>query len=134
MDTIISKLEKKKTKSGFLVEFLKRTELNTPNTEFSLIYVVKILPGNISGNHFHKEKTEWMSIFNGKVNVVLEDVKTKEREEFVLDSSKELTRLLIRKGLAHAFKNISNKDVILVAYSDKIYDPENSDTYDYKLL
>ena len=135
MDVDIVKLGKKRSQNGFLVEFLKGTDFNKPNKEFAQIYVATILPGKIRGNHYHKKKLEWFMILNGKVKVVIEDTETKEKKEFILDSSEEyLYRIFLDTRVAHAFKNISNFTVVLVAYTNKIYDPNNPDTYEYKVL
>jgi len=135
MDFDVVKLKKKKSKSGDLVEFLKSNELDKSNKEFAQIYVATILPGKIRGNHYHKKKLEWFTIFNGRVNVVLEDIKTKERKDLVLDSSQEyLSRIFLNNKIAHVFKNISDTTVVLIAYTNKIYDANNPDTYEYKVL
>jgi len=135
MNLDIVKLKKKKSKSGFLVEFLKGNELDKFNKEFAQIYVATILPGKVRGNHYHKKKLEWFTILNGRVKVVIENIKTKEKVEFILDSSQEyLPRIFLNKETAHVFKNISNSTVVLVAYTNKIYDPNNPDTYEYKVL
>lgn len=119
---------------GFLVEFLRGDELGPKFKNFGQIYVTTLSPEAIRGNHYHNEKIEWFSVFNGKVKVILEDIETKEREEFVLDSSKAVKRICIESKVAHAFKNISDKTVVLVAYTNKIYNPKNRDAYEYKLL
>lgn len=131
----ITELEKKEDKRGFLVEFLKEGDLDSGSKKFAQIYVTTLASGAIRGNHYHKERLEWIAIFNGRVRVVLENTKTKKREDFILDNSgKFLKRVCIKNGISHAFKNISNSTVVLVAYTDKIYDPKRPDTYDYKIL
>jgi len=135
MNLEITELEKIKSKHGYLVEFLKEDELEEDQKKFAQIYVATILPGGVRGNHFHKKKLEWFTILNGKVRVLLEDVKTKKRKDLILDSSEAfLKRILIKNETAHVFKNISDSTVVLVVYSNKIYDPKNPDTYDYKML
>ena len=135
MNIDIVKLKKQANKNGTLVEFLKGNEIDESNRQFAQIYVATILPGKIRGNHYHKKKLEWFSIFNGKVKIALEDIKTKEKKEFIVDSSEgHLSRIFLNTEIAHAFKNISKSTVILVAYTNKIYDPQNPDTYEYKVL
>lgn len=131
----ITKLEKKKNLNGYLIEFLKGNELEESQKKFAQIYIATIMPGTVRGNHYHKEKLEWFTILNGKVKVVIENIETKEKKELILDSSEEfLHRIFLDVNTAHAFKNISDSTVVLVAYTNKIYDPENPDTYDYKML
>ena len=135
MNLEITELEKIKSKHGYLVEFLKEDELEEDQKKFAQIYVATILPGGVRGNHFHTKKLEWFTILNGKVRVLLEDVRTKKRKDLILDSSEAfLKRILIKNETAHVFKNISDSTVVLVVYSNKIYDPKNPDTYDYKML
>lgn len=134
MNIEIKKLEKKKTKSGFLVEFLKSNEINNQAIKPFQVYAATILPNETRGDHYHKEKTEWYIVLDGKVKVVLEDVKTKKRRELVLDSSKDFSiRICIPNDIAHTFTNISDSTVVVIAYVNKIYDPKNPDTYDYKV-
>lgn len=132
----MAELEKKKPDSrGYLVEFMKASELPAGMKEFSQIYVTTMTPGAVRGNHYHKNRYEWFAIFNGRVLVVLEDVNTKERKEIMLDDSGDkLKRVRIRNSVAHAFKNVSDTKVVLVAYTDRVYDPSAPDTYEYKLL
>lgn len=135
MDFNIVKLQKKKNEDGDLVEFLKGNELDEKDKSFAQIYVATILPGKLRGNHYHKKKSEWFTIFNGKVKVVLENIKTKKREEFMLDASDRiLSRVFLNTEIAHAFKNISDSTVVLVAYTNKIYNTKDPDTYEYKVL
>lgn len=135
MNLEITELGKIKSKYGYLVEFLKEDELEEDQKKFAQIYVATILPGGVRGNHFHKKKLEWFTILNGKVRVLLEDIRTKKRKDLILDPSEDfLKRILIKNETAHAFKNISDSTVVLVAYTNKIYDPKTPDTYEYKML
>ena len=125
------KLNKKVSVAGFLVEFLKNSELD--EKEFGQIYVATLAPGAVRGNHYHEEKHEYFIVI-GKVKVVLENIKTKERQEIILDSSEDsITRLYIKPFTAHTFHNISDKDVVLVVYTQKEYHLEEPDTHKYDI-
>lgn len=105
---------------GFLIEYLKNSELEEMKSKFGMIYVASIAPGNCRGNHYHKNKAELICCVHGKVNVILFDVKKKKREELVLDSSDEkIKRLLIKPGVAHLFENNFDETAVLIAHSSE---------------
>lgn len=141
MDYQVTKLKKHKRspdeedERGFLVEFLKRHELEEEDKEFAQVYLSTIAPNTIRGNHYHKTKKEFFVIMSGKALIVLEDVNTKERKEIICDSSEEhITRVSFGPNIAHAIKNTSDKTIFLTAYTTKPYDPNNLDQIDYSLL
>ena len=129
----MTELPKFSDKRGFLIEFLKSTELSAK--EFGQIYLATIEPGHIRGNHFHNDKNEWICIMHGKAKMVLEDVNTKERAEFDLDTeSNKIIRIKIPTNIAHAIKNVSDNIVVLIAYTEKLYDPKTLHKEDYLVI
>lgn len=117
---MITGLKTVRDSRGFLVEYLNNKELEEIGAKFGMIYVASIAPGNCRGNHYHKNKAELICCVNGKVNVILFDVKKKEREEIVLDSSdEEIKRLLIEPGVAHLFQNNFDETAVLIAHSSE---------------
>ena len=135
MDVEITELEKKVDDRGFLVEFLKETELRDKNKKFGQVYFVAFTPNVSRGHHYHRSKVEWFGIVHGICEVVLEDIKTKERKEIILDSNDEkFKRIRVGPNVAHVFKNVSKDTAVLIAYGSKIFKPEDSDTYPYKSL
>ena len=135
MDYEIELLIKHKDKRGYLVEFLKNSELNGLNKNFGQTYFVTFnKKGVIRGNHYHKKTEEWFGVAFGSLLVVLEDIKTRERKSFILHySHNEFVRLRIGKGIAHAFKSLS-KSAILLDYANKQYNPVHTDRYKYALI
>lgn len=134
LDYLLAELKKFEDDRGFLVEFLKQSELEKEKLIFGQIYLSIISPGTLRGNHYHKTKDEYFAVMSGKVSVILEDVATGERVEIVMDSAKEkITRLRVGVNVAHAIKNICDTDVVLCAYTDKEYDPGNLDQEDYQI-
>ncbi len=135
MDYKIIFCEKHIDERGFLVEFLKQTELLEKNKTFGQIYFVTFeKPNVVRGNHYHKKTQEWFGVAYGKLEVVLEDVNTKERLTLILDSEdKKFVRLYIGPYVAHAFRNLSERAVLL-DYTNKIYDPVNTDRYPYIVI
>lgn len=135
VDYTLEKLKKFDDERGFLIEFLKNSELAADKKPFGQIYLATIKPGLVRGNHFHRTKDEYFTVMNGLVSVVVEDIETKEREEFEIDSSKDtITRLRVGPGVAHAFKNIGASEVVLTAYTDKEYDADSLDQEPYELI
>lgn len=134
LDYSLSELKKFEDERGFLIEFLKNSELDKEKLTFGQIYLSIISPGTIRGNHYHKTKDEYFSVMSGKVLVILVDIVTGERVEFTLDSADEkITRLRVGANIAHAIENVCDTDVVLCAYTDKEYDPGNLDQEDYQI-
>jgi dTDP-4-dehydrorhamnose 3,5-epimerase-like enzyme len=120
---------------GFLVEFLKNSELSQENKPFGQIYFVTFeKPNQLRGNHYHTKFSEWFGVAYGTLQVILEDVKTKERVDFVLSGDdKTFTRLNIGPYIAHVFRNLS-PTAVLLDYCNKEYDPDNNDRNPYILI
>lgn len=135
MDYKITFCEKHIDDRGFLVEFLKEIELVDNHKTFGQIYFVTFeKPNVVRGNHYHKHTYEWFGVANGKLEVILEDVNTKEHLTLILDSEdKKFVRLYIGPYIAHAFRNLS-KTAVLLDYTNKVYDREDSDRNFYELF
>lgn len=134
MDFSCEQIIKYTDKRGFLIEFLKADQLNNKK-EFAQIYCATLHPGYCRGNHYHKTKDEWITILQGKTTLILIDVLSHEKKEVFLDAdSRSLTRVRIGRHLAHAFRNDSDSIAILVAYTTKVYDPNNLDQNEYKVI
>ena len=120
---------------GFLVEFLKSSELKGENKNFGQIYFVTFADKNIvRGNHYHYTTEEWFGVVFGSLLVTLEDIHTKERESFSLHySESKFVRLKIGKEIAHAFKSLT-KPAILLDYANIEYDPDYTDRHHYHLM
>lgn len=131
----IKKSTKRRDERGFLVDFLKLDELEKKDKIFGQAYCVTFNQKSvIRGNHYHVKKREWFVAINGKLEVILEDIKSKNRVEFVLDGdSDEYERVEVGPNIAHAFRNIS-KTATLINYCNKPYHFENPDTLYYKLF
>jgi dTDP-4-dehydrorhamnose 3,5-epimerase-like enzyme len=120
MDYKIEKFEKHNDERGQLVVFLKNKNLEKQIKTFGQIYFVTFeKKGIVRGNHYHKNLREWFGVVQGKVKVVLIDVKSRKKKEMVLDgNSKNFIRLEIGPNVIHAFKSMSDF-VSLINYSDK---------------
>jgi dTDP-4-dehydrorhamnose 3,5-epimerase-like enzyme len=98
------------------------------------IHLASIKPMKIRGNHYHQNKTEYIFIFSGDVEVVIKDTVTNKIEKH--DSIKcDTPYLLIAKPkFAHAIKNIGEKDVYLFCFGTKSYDSADPDVFSEKLI
>jgi dTDP-4-dehydrorhamnose 3,5-epimerase len=120
---------------GNLIEFLRRSDLNEMPDSFGQIYFVTFdAADQVRGNHYHENAYEAFGIVSGVLEVVLEDVRSHERFEVVLNSDDHLfTRLKIGPYVAHAFRNIS-PTAILLNYSTEQFNPVRPDRLDYLLI
>lgn len=130
----ITKATKRTDKRGFLVDFLKGDEVPSKHRNLGQIYFVTFESKNIiRGNHYHKKKDEWFVAVRGKLKVILEDVKTKEHKEFIIDgNTEEYKRVFIGKNVAHAFVSLTRK-AEMINYASKPYHKESPDINPYKL-
>jgi len=115
---------------GELIVFLQQKDLAKEQQHFGQIYFVTFnKKGIVRGNHYHKRWTEWFGIVEGKLEVVLEDVSTKERKSFVFDSEDDkYVRLRIGPNIAHAFKSLSDYAALL-NYADSEWSTEDAIRY-----
>jgi dTDP-4-dehydrorhamnose 3,5-epimerase-like enzyme len=126
---------RRRDERGFLVDFLKADELKGEDKIFGQMYFVTFeKPGAIRGNHFHKEKKEWFVVGQGKILVVLENIKTKARETLILDGDDDrYVRLMVGENIAHAFVNLT-PFAYLVNYCNKPYHNKRPDSPLYELI
>jgi dTDP-4-dehydrorhamnose 3,5-epimerase-like enzyme len=86
-------------------------------------HAVMTAPGGIRGNHYHRFSTE--------IAVVLGPALVRFREDGrVWDapvSEGEAHRFTIPPGVAHAFQNVGNKPMLLVAFNSAVFDAANPD-------
>lgn len=96
-------------------------------------FISKSQPGIIRGNHYHTRKQEWFYIVEGRAKIVIEDIETKHREEIEIDAD-EGRILFIPSNKAHAMQNISNRELIILAFVNESFDPADPDTFIYKVI
>ncbi len=130
---IITKFKTFSDKRGKLIVFLRESELYSKKKKFGQIYFVTFKKkGVVRGNHYHKKWHEWFGIVEGKVKVVVEDVRTKKRKQITLSAEKDkYVRIETGPYIAHAIQSLS-KNASLLSYADSEWD--DGDTHHYKLL
>ena len=87
-------------------------------------------PGQAKGGHYHPEAVEWFTIIEGSAILKLEDMETHERRDIDMSLDKAIT-VFIPNNVAHVVVNNSDNDFILLAYTDRLYNP--ADTIAYKI-
>ncbi|MGA2192539.1 MAG: cupin domain-containing protein [Nitrospirota bacterium] len=87
------------------------------------VHVVAISPGQVRGNHYHEKTNETLLVFSGRGVFYWED--GSGISERVID--REPTLIRIPPGVRHAFRNIGDDTVYLLAVRDGEFDPDNPD-------
>ncbi|MCZ4224371.1 WxcM-like domain-containing protein [Pedobacter rhodius] len=113
-----------KDERGWLFKTLTGTEKGLPNYTGE-IYTVCGLPNQIRGGHYHKEATEWFTIIGGEATLKLKDILTLEELTLKLSIEEPIT-IVVPPLVAHQFENPSDKEFLLLAYSNLLYDPKDT--------
>lgn len=114
---------------GWFLKAITGTEEHIPS-HTGEVYLTMGKPGQAKGGHYHPEALEWFTIIEGSAVLKLEDIETHERLDIPMSLDKAIT-VFIPNNVAHIVVNDSDKDFILLAYTDKLYDPK--DTIIYKI-
>lgn len=92
------------------------------------VYLTMGKPGQTKGGHYHPEAVEWFTIIEGSAILKLEDMETHERRDIEMPFEKAQT-VFIPNNVAHIVVNNSDKNFILLAYTDKLYNPADTIAY-----
>ena len=109
---------------GWFLKAITGTEENIPS-HTGEVYLTMGKPGQAKGGHYHPEAVEWFTIIEGSAVLKLEDMETHEAREIEMSLEKAIT-VFIPNNVAHIVVNNSDKDFILLAYTDKLYDPADT--------
>ena len=115
---------------GWFLKAITDTEEDIPS-HTGEVYLTMGKPGQAKGGHYHPEAVEWFTIIEGSAILKLEDMETHERRDIEMPFEKAQT-VFIPNGVAHIVVNTSDKNFILLAYTDKLYDP--ADTIAFKIM
>lgn len=116
-----------KDERGWFLKAITGTEENIPS-HTGEVYLTMGKPGQAKGGHYHPEAVEWFTIIDGSATLKLEDMETHERRDIEM-SLEEAVTVFIPNNVAHIVVNNSNKNFILLAYTDKLYDPADTIAY-----
>ena len=112
---------------GWFLKAITGTEEDIPS-HTGEVYLTMGKPGQAKGGHYHPEAVEWFTIIEGSAILKLEDMETHERMDIEMPFEKAQT-VFIPNNVAHIVVNNSDKNFILLAYTDKLYDPSDTITY-----
>lgn len=114
---------------GWFLKAITGTEEDIPS-HTGEFYLTMGKPGQAKGGHYHPEAVEWFTIIEGSAILKLEDMETHERRDIEMPFEKAQT-VFIPNGVAHIVVNNSDKNFILLAYTDKLYDPADTIKFDF---
>lgn len=112
---------------GWFLKAITGTEEEIPS-HTGEVYLTMGKPGQGKGGHYHPEAVEWFTIIEGSAILKLEDMETHERRDIEMSLERAIT-VFIPNNVAHIVVNNSDKDFILLAYTDKLYDPTDTIAY-----
>ena len=115
---------------GWFLKAITGTEEHIPS-HTGEVYLTMGKPGQGKGGHYHPEAVEWFTVIEGEAVLQLEDIATHERRDIEISLEKSIT-VFIPNNVAHIVKNNSDKEFILLAYTDKLYDPKDTISYTIK--
>lgn len=88
---------------------------------------IELQAGSVRGNHYHKVKEEWVYLITGEVNLILQDLESKARENVLLAAG---DLVFIKTGVVHALQVMKSGQAI--EFSTARFDP--ADIYREKLV
>lgn len=112
---------------GYFLKIMHGKEAMTDD-RFGEIYLVKGESGKSRANHYHESATEWFTVIQGKVSLVLEELCSGKQVSICMDADFPAT-VKVPPGVAHSLVGIDNVDYMLLAYSDKPYVPSDTIAY-----
>jgi len=115
---------------GWFLKAITGTEESIPN-HTGEVYLTMGKPGQVKGGHYHPEAVEWFTVIQGSAVLKLEDMETHERRDIEMSLDKAIT-VFIPNNVAHIVENNGDSDFILLAYTDKLYDPKDTIAYSIK--
>lgn len=115
---------------GWFLKAITGTEEGIPH-HTGEVYLTMGKPGQAKGGHYHPEAVEWFTLIKGEAILKLEDMETHTRKDIAMSLDKAIT-VFIPNNVAHIVVNNGNEDFILLAYTDKLYDPKDTIPYTIK--
>lgn len=121
---LIYSFKNSEDKRGNFVEFFKSKKLGQ-------VSFFKILPKQTRGMHFHQSKTEKFLLIKGKVEMRFKNIKDKKSFKIILSDKNNFIVDTI-PGYYHDIKNLSNKESIVLLWSNQIFNIKKPDTIPIK--
>ena len=105
---------------GELAELLK-------SEQFGQIFVSRTRPGITRGNHFHHSKIEKFCVIDGDAVIRFRHIREKEIVEYKV-SGRDFKVVDIPPGYTHSIENVGQQDLIVLFWSNQVFDPLHPDT------
>lgn len=125
LDISIRKLNVKSDERGWLAEIATQKDVDGLS---GLILVTTAHPGKTKGNHYHKRKTEWYCVIQGRGLLEIKDLLSEEKTEIEI-GEKNMVLVKISPNYLHSITNIGENEMILLSYVDEPFNEEDPDTY-----
>ncbi len=131
----IEKCEGFHDERGDLIQFVTSSFLKEKGVAFGQIYLLTFnKKGVIRGNHYHNQSSEVFSLISGSVEIICEQVDTKERITQVLTSENNLFyKIFLGPRISHAIRSLSDF-AVMVSFSSEEYNQYNDDKIEYLLI
>ena len=105
---------------GELAELLK-------SEHFGQLFVSRTRPGITRGNHFHDTKIEKFCVIEGDAVIRFRHVRETEILEYKV-SGRDFKVVDIPPGYTHSIENTGQEDLIVLFWSNEVFDPLHPDT------
>ena len=116
-------------KKHVIVHLIDGKEDNLPS-HTGEIYLTMGKVGQSKGGHYHPKAVEWFTLIKGTALLKLHDVSTGRCDEIKLNFEDAVT-VFVPNNIAHEFVNIGTEDFILLAYTDLLYDPNDTIAFNF---
>jgi len=118
--TCVEPLSSHRDARGSLFEPLNVEELARQRNT----HVVLTQPGQVRGNHWHRQSTE--------MTVVVGPCRVRLKEDGALRDvdvpAGEAWRFTLPPGVVHAYQNTGQSTMLLISFASEVHDPTNPDT------
>lgn len=106
---------------GSLVELFK-------SDSFGQIFISRTYGGIIRGNHYHNSKVEKFCVVEGDAVIRLRNINSEVVHEYHV-SGEKIELVDIPPGYTHSIENLSDDEMIVLFWTNEVFDPLNPDTY-----
>jgi len=120
-NTLDYSLHSKSDTRGALAELLK-------SRSFGQIFVSRTHPGVTRRNHYHHSKIEKFCVVEGEAIIRFRHILGKEILEYRI-SGRDFKVVDIPPGYTHSIENVGETEMVVLFWSNEIFDPELPDTF-----
>jgi len=114
-------LDIKTDKRGCLAELIKSEHIGQ-------IFVSKSHAGIIRGHHYHNTRVEKFCVIKGNAVIKFRHILNDEVIPYYVSGDK-FEVVDIPPGYTHSIENLSNDEMIVLFWTDQIFNPDKTDTY-----